>query len=428
MANLRRVGGPILSAELLSVGSELIVGETRDTNAGELARSLTQHGVEVRRLTAVPDRLEVVRDAFADGLRRADLVISTGGLGPTPDDLTREAIAAVCTETPTVDPDLEAWLRALWRRRGMPFPELNLKQAWLIPSAEALPNPNGTAPGWFVRPPAGGWIVALPGPPREMRPMWSEQVLPRLEAAGLGTDTASRTYRLTGIGESQVADRLGEEILRVTNPEVATYARAEAVDVRISAVGDGVTTAEEQVEAASKIVLEALGEYVWATGETTWSGAIGDRLAELGWTLSAVEIGTAGQFAALLGDVPWLRFDEIISPDSPTARARGEEARDAAAEDDALTRFAQRARELGASEVGLAVRATPRTGDTAVSVAVVTPDATDRQRRVVFLDGAHGRSRAAITAAAVLFDDLRRDRPGEPTPNGVRPGSGPRDR
>ncbi|MEA2578185.1 MAG: hypothetical protein QOD78_1773, partial [Chloroflexota bacterium] len=227
----------ILTAELLSIGSELVVGDTRDTNAGELARTLTDAGVTVGRITALPDRLDVVAGAFAAAFERADLVVSTGGLGPTPDDLTREAIAEVLGESPVVDPDLERWLRELWARRDLPFPELNLKQAWLIPSAEPLPNPNGTAPGWFVSRPDGRVAIALPGPPREMRPMWADDALPRLRSRGLGADVAVRTYRLTGIGESQVAEILGEEILRTSNPEVATYARAEAVDVRISAVG-----------------------------------------------------------------------------------------------------------------------------------------------------------------------------------------------
>ena len=214
----KRQRRPLLSAELLSIGSELTVGETRDTNAGELARALTERGVSVGRLTALPDRLDVVTEAFRSGLQRSDLVISTGGLGPTPDDLTREAIAAALGETPEVDAELEAWLRELWRRRDMPFPEINLKQAWRIPSADALPNPNGTAPGWFVRRPDGRVVVALPGPPREMRPMWTDEVLPRLDAIGLGAEVAVRTYRLTGIGESQLADRLGETLLRADEP------------------------------------------------------------------------------------------------------------------------------------------------------------------------------------------------------------------
>jgi nicotinamide-nucleotide amidase len=381
----------LLSAELLSIGSELTVGDTRDTNAGELARALTDLGVAVRRLTGLPDRLETVTDAFREGLTRSDIVISTGGLGPTPDDLTREAIAAACEEIPTVDPDLEAWLREIWTRRDLPFPKLNIKQAWIIPSAEAMPNPNGTAPGWFVRRPDGRVIVALPGPPREMRPMWTTEVRPRLAALGLGADVASRTYRLAGIGESQVADLLGEPLLRTTNPIVATYARAEAVDVRVSAVGDGTTSAADLVEGAAAVVVKRLGGYVWATGETTWSDAIGERLGQLGWTMSIVEIGSAGRFAALIGDVPWLRY----------AESRVEEAGDLEAQ-------AARVRKLGATDVGLALRATPRTGDTAASVAIVTPTGSHRERRLVFLDGANGRSRAALAAAAILLDGLRK--------------------
>jgi nicotinamide-nucleotide amidase len=400
----------LLTAELLSVGSELTVGETRDTNAGELARSLTGMGVRVARLTALPDDLATVTEAFRTGLARADLLVSTGGLGPTPDDLTREAIAAACGEIPTVDPDLEAWLRDLWSRRGMAFPELNLKQAWLIPSAVALPNPNGTAPGWFVSRADGKVVVALPGPPREMRPMWSNEATPRLQAVGLGGPATSRTYRLAGIGESQVAELLGEEVLRSTNPIVATYARVEAVDVRISAVAEGERSADDLVEAATSVVLGHLGEYVWATGETTWADAIGTRLGELGWTLGAVEIGTGGSLGVLLGDLPSVRFAESISLDAPVASAHDE---DDAGDD--LVRFAQRARELGGAEVGISVRARPRTGDTAVSIAIVTPGGERRVRRVVFLTGPMGRSRVALAAAAALFETLRDTEPTRPT-------------
>lgn len=399
----------LLTAELLSIGTELTVGETRDTNAGELARALTERGVRVIRLTALPDDLTEVEAAIRTGLGRADLIVSTGGLGPTPDDLTREAIAAACGETPAVDPDIEAWLRELWARRGMPFPELNLKQAWRIPSAVTLANPNGTAPGWFVTRPDGRVIVALPGPPREMRPIWADEVVPRLDALGLGAEVASRTYRLAGIGESQVAELLGEPMLRATNPIVATYARVEAVDVRISAVAENGRPAEDLVETIAGTVLERLGSYVWATGETTWGEAIGGRMAELGWTLAVVEIGTAGSVDALFGDATWLRFDESIASEAPAATAHGGASADDPDDDsvpDDLVRYARHARELGGCEVGLAVRARPRTGDTAVSIAISTPDREVRVRRVVFLTGPMGRSRVALAAAAVLFETL----------------------
>ena len=406
----------LLTAEILSIGSELTVGDTRDTNAGELARSLTALGVRVGRLTALPDNLDAVSEAFRLGIARSDLVVSTGGLGPTPDDLTREAIAAACGEPPSVDPNLEAWLRELWRRRGLPFPELNLKQAWRIPSAVTLDNPNGTAPGWLVSRPDGRVIVALPGPPREMRPMWTDQALPRLRSGGLGAEVAARTYRLTGIGESQVADVLGESLLRARNPIVATYARREAVDVRISAVAEPPRSAAELVEEAASTVLGHLETFVWATGETTWSEAIGGRLAELGWTLAAVEIGTGGSLSALFGDADWFRFDEVIGEEAPAAVAHERErAVDAADTADGtgsdLIRFARRARELGGAEVGVAIRTRFRSGDTAVLIALSTPTGERQVSRVVFLTGSLGRSRSALAAAAFLFEALR----GSPT-------------
>ena len=394
----------ILTAELLSIGSELTTGETRDTNSGELARSLTGFGVRVLRLGAIPDNLPIVSDAFAAALGRADLVVATGGLGPTPDDLTREAIASLCGETPSVDRELETWLRGLWARRGIAFPGLNLKQAWLIPSARTIPNPNGTAPGWWVERPDGGIIVALPGPPREMRAMWTDYVLPLLHERRLGRIQVTRTYRLAGIGESQVADLLGDSLLHGTNPVVATYARADAVDVRISAVaetgddGRSGRSPDELVDQVEVVVLAALGPYVWGRDDETWPGAIGRLLESLGWTLATGEIGTGGTLASLLGGAPWLQFSEIRSSalnEPPEAAAT------------TLERLAGDVRERGGSDAGLALRVAPGGEDTRVAVAVVTPAGTHHERRLAFLGGAQGRSRAALLAAAILLERLR---------------------
>jgi nicotinamide-nucleotide amidase len=392
---IREAQRPLHVAEMLAVGSELTVGETRDTNSAEIAAALTAAGVLVGRIQDLPDDLATVRGAFADALTRADLVVSTGGLGPTPDDLTREAIAALCGEQPVVDGELEAWLRGLWARRGIEFPELNLKQAWLIPSATAIPNGNGTAPGWWVERPDGRLIVALPGPPREMRPMWADWALPRLRQRGLGRPAAIRTLRLTGIGESQVADILGDALLRGTNPQVATYARVDAVDVRISAVGEpgGDRSAVEVVVAATeRRVREALGKHIWGTGSTTWADAIGERLAAHGWRLAAVEIGTGGSVTALVGDAAWLTRIESRRVDGGAA--------------DDLEATAAGAAAAAGVEVGVAVRATERGDDTAVSVAVVTPLGSHRERRIAFLGGAQGRARAALTAAGIVFAAL----------------------
>lgn len=399
---------PLRTASILSIGSELLVGETRDTNAGELARVLTQEGVTVRRIEALPDRLDVVTEAFVAAFERVDLVISTGGLGPTPDDLTRESIAAALGETVTVDPEIEAWLRARWERRGMPFPESNLKQAWRIPSCEPLPNPNGSAPGWLVSRPDGGVAVALPGPPREMRPMWSDEVLPRIRARGLGSEAAIRTFRLTGIGESTVAEILGEDLLRRSDPEIATYARLEAVDVRVSAAGPDAegASAEIRVEEAAAVVRERLGDYIWAEGDTTWADAIGMRLGALDWRLAVDETGTGGQVAALFGDVPWLAIVEAHPSEvgRPGAGARAGEQ-----DGGGLLDRARRVRAAGQADIGMSVRARPRGSELAVSVAVVTPERERRQTRTTYLGGAMGRSQAALIAAATLFESLREE-------------------
>ena len=393
---------PIRTAELLSIGTELTVGETRDTNAGDLARDLTRRGVVVGRVTALPDDLDAVTQAFGDALARSDLVVATGGLGPTPDDLTREAIAALVGETPAVDPALEAWLRELFERRSLPFPETNTKQAWLIPSARAIPNDNGTAPGWYVDAPAGGVIVALPGPPREMRPMWDGWVVPRLQERGLGRALASVTLRLTGIGESAIAARLGALLDAGSRPMVATYARQDAVDIRIWAhdeAGGAAERAAAVVERVEAHIVELLGDHVWARGETTWPSSVADALDAKGWRLAAVEIGLRGALLALLGEglAERLAFGETLTA-RPAAHG-GQRA--------TLEHLAGRVRELGAADVGVAVEARERGGDTAVTVAVVTPDGAHRETRVVFLGGSLGRGRAAIATAAILLARLR---------------------
>jgi molybdenum cofactor synthesis domain-containing protein len=390
-----RSARPIRTAVLLSIGSELTVGDTRDTNSGELARTLAEAGVDVAWISALPDRLATVERALRDGLAAADLVVTTGGLGPTPDDLTREAIAAVCGERPAVDPELERWLRHLFQRRGIKFLDTNIKQAWLIPSSTAVPNGRGTAPGWWVDRPDGRVVVALPGPPAEMRPMWTEWVLPRLQARGLGRQRITRTYRLHGIGESAVATALGERLLRAENPLVATYARADAVDVRVSAVAEPGRSADELVEAAEAAVLAAVGSYVWGHGGDTWPAVLGRELERHGWdAVALVEVGTAGSTAGLLGEAPWLKSARVIA-----AGAAGSEA--------SLPDLAASAREEAAASIGLAVRAVERGGDTRVELAAVGPWGGSESSQVAFLGGSEGRRRAALAGAAFLNGIVR---------------------
>ena len=426
---------------MLAVGSEITTGETRDTNGGELARALAGLGIDVRRIVALPDDLATVTAAFAGALTSVDLVVATGGLGPTPDDLTREALAAAVGEVPVIDPVLERWLRRLFARRGVRLAEVNLKQAWRIPSATAIPNPNGTAPGWWVDRPDGRVAVLLPGPPREMRAMWSDWVLPRLRARGMGDGRVVRTLRTYGIGESQVAELLGDEMLRRANPVVATYARADWLDVRVTAVdepavdepaGNGVpqqtadqpgtagraqarTTDHVPVRTAEAILEETmaglratLADHVWAEGETSWADLVGAAADRAGVRLAVVEAGTTGTLGALLAEVPALERATSAGPgvapdptDWPVEKAAAEAARDAGV------------------AVGIALAARTRPGEgTSLRVGVVVPDAM--VSRVLdlhlFQHSAHGRFRAAVAAAAFAIEVLRTLEP-VPTPD-----------
>jgi nicotinamide-nucleotide amidase len=332
--------------------------------------------------------------ALRGALDAADLVVTTGGLGPTPDDLTRESIAAVCGEEPAVDPELARWLRHLFDRRSVAFAEANLKQAWLIPSATAIPNDRGTAPGWWVDRPDGRVVVALPGPPSEMRAMWHGPVLTRLRERVLGRERVTRTYRLTGIGESTVATLLGEPLLRAENPVVATYARADAVDVRISAIaGDG-KSATLCADEATTAVLQAVGVYVWGHGDDTWPSVLGRGLEHNGWDAALVEVGTGGSGARLLGEATWLRTTQSIAAGDPRADA-------------VLVDLADEVRRGAGASIGLAVRAIEKGEDTRVELAAVGPWGVTESSQTAFLGGSEGRRRAGIAAAAFLDRILR---------------------
>jgi nicotinamide-nucleotide amidase len=411
----------IQAAELLAVGTELTTGSTRDTNTGDLARELTELGVSVRRISDLPDDLEAVRRALIDALAIVDLVIITGGLGPTPDDLTREAIAASTGLETYVDEELERWLRGLFARRRLAMPAANRKQAWLVPGATALPNERGTAPGWWLELPEGRLLIALPGPPAEMWPMWREHARPRLVERGVGRQRVSRTLRLTGVGESVLVGLIGEKLLRSSNPQVATYAKADSVDVRVTAVGslgsddassEGASGSADEGSAAQLVrrtvedLLGRIGEYVFAEGDEGWPEALGRLLGER--RLATVEIGTAGQLAALLGNAPFFQYGQLLR-----AAAADEHARDH------LGLYAERVRETSGADVGLAVHAREVGADMHVDVAIASAAGTLFESRPAFLTGEQGRRRAALAACGVLWQRLRAGeledrRPSEP--------------
>jgi nicotinamide-nucleotide amidase len=291
-----------VNAEILSIGTELLLGEIADTNAAYLASELADIGVPLYWISQIGDNPARLRQAFGQGLARSDIVITTGGLGPTDDDQTREAIAAVLNETPNVDPELERTLRERFVAMGRDMPEKNVKQAWLIPSAEPLLNPLGTAPGWWVTTQDARHIASMPGVPSEMRSMWSDQIRPRIEAMSKAS-FKSVTLKTFGVGESAIEERLGK-LVQSANPSVATYAKRDGVYVRVAASASDDAEATRILAPVLADVKQRLGSDVFGSANDSLASVVGALLQESNCTVATAESITGGLVASYLTDVP----------------------------------------------------------------------------------------------------------------------------
>ena len=291
-----------MRAYVLSIGSELIGGHLTDTNATFLAQELAAQGIELLHVVQVGDDLARLTRTLAAAVDEADLVVCTGGIGPTDDDLTREAICALAGETPRVDEALVAGIREFFAQRGLEMPERNAKQAWVIPCAEVLPNPVGTAPGWLARI-DDTMIVAMPGVPREMVRMWREQALPRISAHLTGRVYRSANLRTLGIGESAVSQLL-DELTRRPQPYVGTYAKDDGVHVRVTASADDPGQAERDLFDTVAEVRRRLGEHFYADDDRSLAQVLLDALRERQLTIGIAESGTGGKFGSMLLSEP----------------------------------------------------------------------------------------------------------------------------
>ncbi len=281
------------SAELLSIGSELLAGETIDTNAAFLGSSLASLGIPLRSIRTLPDDRAVIASAFADA--RAPLVVATGGLGPTHDDLTREGLADALGEALVADPALEAQLRERFAAFGT-MPASNLRQALRVASAEALPNPIGSAPGWWVDR-DGSVVVLMPGVPSEMRRMWEEQVVPRLAGRFALLPVHARTVKTFGIGESALAEMVGD-LLEEPGPgiEAGIYAHDDGVHLRFWTRGE-----TGALDAPVARALALLGDSAYGTDEADLAEVALAALGRAGaMTVASWEADTGGTLLAVL--------------------------------------------------------------------------------------------------------------------------------
>jgi nicotinamide-nucleotide amidase len=286
----------IRTAELLSVGTELLLGEIVDTNSAYLAASLAERGVDVYWSQRVGDNLARITQAITQALSRSDLLVIGGGLGPTDDDMTREGIAQALGETVSVDAGLEQTLREKFAQFTRRMPDMNLKQAWLIGSAQALDNTIGTAPGWLVQK-NGKTIIALPGPPREMKKMWEEQALPRLQFPE--SFLFSRTFKTLGLGESGVAEKLGD-LTKSFNPSVATYAKRDGVHVRVAAKGKSQLEATSLAQPVLGTVQSLFSDIIWGHDKDELPELVLAEVQQRGLKLATLETFTGGMLAHLL--------------------------------------------------------------------------------------------------------------------------------
>ena len=282
-----------MHAEILSIGTELLMGELVDTNSSYLASELAKLGIEVRWVTKVGDDPDRLHEAIERAFRRSDVTLTSGGLGPTSDDLTRETIARVCGETMTVQDDLLEHLRGLFANRGFPMPETNVKQATLIPSAEAISNPMGTAPGWWVER-DGSVIVAMPGPPREIQRMWANEVAPRLKERNTGIAIATRNLKTFGISEGGL-DEILSPLFKSENPLLGIYSKQDGIHLR------AIATAATDAEATALIApMEAeirgiIGDdAIWGFDDETPESKTIALLKSEGLTLGVIEGFTGG--------------------------------------------------------------------------------------------------------------------------------------
>jgi competence/damage-inducible protein CinA-like protein len=293
-----------LRAYILSTGDELVRGRTADSNTAEIARALAEEGVSVVGAMLVGDDEDDLAAAISAAAERAEIVIVSGGLGPTVDDCTRNAAARAAGVALERRPEIEAWVRERFARRGMRMPESNLLQADAPAGAEILANRHGTAPG-FVVAVKGARLFALPGPPAEMRGVLAEEALPRIRAlaAGSGRVVRTRTLETFGEREAAVGEAIADLMRRGREPRVGTTAVRGVIKVVIHAEG-GADEVRASLDATEAEIRRRLGPVVYGADGETLAGVVARGLIAHGTTIATAESCTGGLVAAALTDTP----------------------------------------------------------------------------------------------------------------------------
>ena len=294
-----------MKLEVLTIGSELLLGLTLDTNAADLGRALAAAGAEITRRTTVADRPDAIRAAVADALERTGFVVTTGGLGPTRDDMTKTVVAKLFGKRLVLDAGLLAGLEARFRRLGRPMPAINRTQAEVPEGATILPNPRGTAPGLWVEDGRGRTVVLLPGVPREMRGLLVDEVLPRIaRSGGAGLVVRSRAVRTTGVPESALAERIGPIEPEIAPLTLAYLPSVDGVDVRVTAWSLERADAERRLAAVVERLKAAVGDHAYGEDDADLAAVLLDALRRGRHRLGVAESCTGGMVAERITNIP----------------------------------------------------------------------------------------------------------------------------
>jgi nicotinamide-nucleotide amidase len=293
-------------AEIIAVGSELLLGQIVDTNSAFLAREFAALGLDLYYKTTVGDNLERLEATLRQALSRSHVVVTTGGIGPTADDVTREAVAAATGRELVFSPDLMGQIEAFFAARGFRLSPSNRRQAFVPAGAIVIENPVGTAPAFIVEV-GGGCVITLPGVPREMQHLLTTQVLPYLQARyELGEEIRLRVLKTVGLGESRVGEALLDFMEKGKNPTVGTLAHLGQVDVRIAAKGRDAAEAASLIWPVEAEIRRRLGDVVFGADEDTLEGLVSEGLRGAGLSVAVAELGSAGavaeRLAARVGD------------------------------------------------------------------------------------------------------------------------------
>jgi len=294
-----------MQAEIIAIGDEITSGQTLDTNSQWLSRRLEELGVTVLYHTTVADQLAENITVFRLALERADIVVATGGLGPTADDLTRQALAETVGRPLVLDPRALEHVRAIFARRKRPMPAQNEIQAYLPEGCRMIDNPHGTAPGILLEHAREGRVpcllFALPGVPAEMREMWEQSVAPALRAAGAGQRVIVRkNLKCFGAGESQLEAMLPDLIRRGRTPTVGITASQATIILRIAAAGATREECERLIAPVEATIHQCLGDLVFGDGDEELQDVVLRQLDRQGRTLTTLEWGTGGLLAGWL--------------------------------------------------------------------------------------------------------------------------------